>query len=84
VSSWPNGIVIWDSLLNAYVVDEIGQMEHGPVDVLIGALCMEEWVMKLDPRAGEIALSGFRRREFTEFWENPPVFSEDKVRDKVS
>lgn len=53
---------------NAYVVDDVGETEHRPVDVLIGALCMEEWYMKLDPRTGELDLSGLRRREFTEFW----------------
>jgi hypothetical protein len=28
---------------------------------------MEEWYIKLDPRSGELDLSGIRRREFTEY-----------------
>lgn len=53
--------------MTAYVVDELGETEHGPVDAIIGALTMEEWYIKLDPRTGGLDLSGMRKREFTEF-----------------
>jgi len=53
--------------LTAYIVDRLGETEHGPVDAIIGALTMEEWWIKLDPKTGELDLSGLRRREFTEY-----------------
>lgn len=51
----------------AYLIDEIGETEYGRVDAIIGALAMEEWWIKLDPRSKTLDLSGLRRREFTEF-----------------
>ena len=53
--------------ITAYVVEELGETEHGPLDLLVGALTMEEWYIKLDPQQGELDLSGLRRREFTEY-----------------
>lgn len=53
--------------MTAYVVEELGETEHGPLDLLVGALTMEEWYIKLDPQKGELDLSGLRRREFTEY-----------------
>ena len=53
--------------LTAYLVEELGETEQGRIDAIIGALCMEERYMKLDPRNGTLDLSGLRRREFTEF-----------------
>jgi hypothetical protein len=52
----------------AYPIDEIGEVEEGRIDVLIGVLCMEEWYIKLDPKTGTLDLTGLRRREFTEFF----------------
>ncbi len=52
---------------NAYPIDEIGVIEEGRLDVLIGVLCMEEWDIKLDPTNRTLDLTGLRRREFTEF-----------------
>jgi hypothetical protein len=49
-------------------VDELGETEHGRLDALIGALTMEEWNIKLDPREGEVDLSALRKREYTEFF----------------
>jgi len=51
----------------AYLIEEIGETEHGPIDAIIGALIMEEWMIKLDPQSKTLDLSGLRRREFTEF-----------------
>jgi len=53
--------------MTAYIVEELGETEHGRPDALVGALTMEEWYIKLDPQRGELDLSGLRRREFTEF-----------------
>lgn len=54
--------------MTAYVVDELGETEHGPLDAIVGALTMEEWYIKLDPQKGELDLTGLRKREFTEYW----------------
>ena len=51
----------------AYIVEELGETGHGPLDAIIGALTMEEWHIKLDPRTGELDLSGLKKREFTEY-----------------
>jgi hypothetical protein len=53
--------------VTAYIVKELGETEHGPLDAIIGALTMEEWYIKLDPRTGELDLSGLRKREFIEY-----------------
>jgi hypothetical protein len=53
--------------MTAYIVEELGETEDGPLDAIVGALTMEEWYIKLDPRSGELDLSGIRRREFTEY-----------------
>jgi hypothetical protein len=51
----------------AYVVKDLGETEYGRLDAIVGALTMEEWYIKLDPRGGELDLSGLRKREFTEY-----------------
>lgn len=56
-----------DFSMTAYVVKEIGETEFGTLDAIVGALTMEEWYIKLDPKAGELDLTGLRRREFQEF-----------------
>ena len=53
--------------MTAYVVSQLGETEHGPLDAIIGALTMEEWYIKLDPQKAELDLSGLRKREFTEY-----------------
>ena len=53
--------------MTAYIVEELGETEHGRLDALVGALTMEEWDIKLDPRQGELDLSALRKREFTEY-----------------
>lgn len=53
--------------MTAYIVEDLGETEHGPLDAIVGALTMEEWWMKLDPRTGELDLSALRKREFTEY-----------------
>lgn len=53
--------------MTAYVVDALGETEAGRIDAIVGALTMEEWWIKLDPKTGEVDLTGLRRREFTEY-----------------
>ena len=53
--------------MTAYIVEELGETEHGRLDALVGALTMEEWYIKLDPQQGELDLSALRKREFTEY-----------------
>jgi len=53
--------------MTAYVVEELGETEHGPLDAIVGALTLEEWYIQLDPRTGELDLSALRKREFTEY-----------------
>ena len=51
----------------AYAVEDQGETEYGQLDVIVGALTMEEWYIKLDPKSRELDLSGLRKREFTEY-----------------
>ncbi len=37
------------------------------IHVIIGAMTMEKWEIKIDLKKGELDLSGLRRREFIEF-----------------
>ena len=48
-------------------VDEVGRINGKMVDVLIGALTMEEWEIIPNPKDATLDLSGLKRREFTEF-----------------
>ncbi|MEW6095496.1 MAG: hypothetical protein AB1567_03075 [bacterium] len=64
VSAMINGL---EFDLSAYIIDELGEIEEGCIDALIGALCMEEWWIKLDPKSRTLDLSNLRRREFTEY-----------------
>ena len=48
-------------------IDEVGRVDGKVVDVLIGALTMEEWEIVPNPKDATLDLSGLKRREFTEF-----------------
>jgi hypothetical protein len=48
-------------------VDNVGKVDGKEVDVIIGALTMEEWEIIPNPKEGTLDLSGLKRREFTEF-----------------
>lgn len=54
-------------LADAVPVEDIGSADGQELDALIGALTMERWEIRLDPRTGTLDLEGLRRREFTEF-----------------
>ena len=56
-----------DFLADAVPVTELRKIDGQNLDVIIGALTMERWEIKLDPRSGSLDLEGLRRREFTEF-----------------
>jgi len=51
----------------AVPIDQIGKADGHELDAIIGALTMEKWEMKIDPKTQEVDLEGLRRREFTEF-----------------
>jgi hypothetical protein len=48
-------------------LDEIGKINGKKIDILIGALTMEEWEIIPNPKDGTLDLTGLKRREFTEF-----------------
>lgn len=52
---------------DAVPVQELGRADGNELDVIVGALTMERWEIKLDPRTGTLDLEGLKRREFTEF-----------------
>jgi|SRR3989304_1746310 len=50
-------------------IDELGRVDGKTIDVLIGALTMEQWEIIPNPKDATLDLSGLKRREFTEFLE---------------
>jgi hypothetical protein len=56
-----------DFASKAIPISKIGKVNGYELDVIIGALTMEEWEIKLDLKTGKLDLEGLRRREFTEF-----------------
>ncbi|MBM4039908.1 MAG: hypothetical protein FJ290_15495 [Planctomycetes bacterium] len=53
--------------IEAVPVDDLGRADGHDLDAVIGALVMEKWEIRLDPKTGTLDLEGLRRREFTEF-----------------
>ena len=51
----------------AIPLSTMGKANGKELDVIIGALTMEEWEIALDPKTGALDLESLRRREFTEF-----------------
>jgi hypothetical protein len=45
----------------------LGKVDSSEIDVIIGALTMEEWEISVNPKDGTVDLAGIRRRVFTEF-----------------
>jgi len=56
-----------DFLADAVPMAELGTADGHRLDAVIGALTLERWEIRLDPRTGTLDLEGLRRREFTEF-----------------
>ena len=52
---------------DAVPVDNLGMADGHKLDAVIGALTLERWEIKLDPKTGTLDLEGLRRREFTEY-----------------
>ncbi len=53
--------------VDAYVLDEIGRDDDGqPIDILLGALAMQKWNIRLIPQEERLDLSRYPE-EFTEF-----------------
>ena len=48
------------------LLDELGRVDGDEVDVLIGALAMEDCEIIPNPKDGTLDLSGLKRRRFTE------------------
>lgn len=57
-----------DFVAEVVPLDEVGRADGYELDAIIGARTMEQWEIRLDPRANTLDLEGLRRREFTEFW----------------
>jgi len=51
----------------AVPIERIGRADGHELDAIIGALTMEKWEIKVDPKRRQLELEGLRRREFTEF-----------------
>lgn len=56
-----------DLAADAVPPSDIGHAEGHELDAIIGALTLERWEIKLDPKAGTLDLEGLKRREFMEF-----------------
>lgn len=53
--------------IEAAPVEDLGRTDGHDLGAVIGALVMEKWEIRLDPKTGTLDLAGLRRREFTEF-----------------
>jgi len=56
-----------DFFADAVPVNDLARADGHDLDALIGAITMERWEIKLDPKSGQLDLEGLRRREFTEY-----------------
>ncbi|MDI6840222.1 MAG: hypothetical protein QMD71_05175 [bacterium] len=54
-------------MIEAYLVEKLGNIDDREIDVIIGARTMKGWEIKLDPKSGRLDLTGLKRREFTEY-----------------
>jgi len=52
---------------DSYLIDDLGRIDGKPLDLIIGARTMEGWETRLDPKAGELDLTGLKKREFIEY-----------------
>lgn len=51
----------------AIPVDDLGEADGKRINLIIGALTMEEWEIIPDPKNGTLDLSGLKRRTFIEY-----------------
>jgi hypothetical protein len=54
-------------LADVVPVPDLGRADGHDLDAIIGALTMERFEIRLDPKSRELDLEGLRRREFTEY-----------------
>ncbi len=52
---------------SAIPVDDLGKADGKKIDIIIGALTMEEWELIPNPKDGTLDLSGLKRRTFIEY-----------------
>ncbi|MBM4045155.1 MAG: hypothetical protein FJ279_08575 [Planctomycetes bacterium] len=48
-------------------VTVLGRADGRELDAIVGSLTMEQWEIRLDPKAGTLDLEGLRRRELIEY-----------------
>jgi hypothetical protein len=56
-----------DFFTDAVPVAELGAADGHDRDAVIGALTLERWEIRLDPKSGTLDLEGLKRREVIEF-----------------
>lgn len=56
-----------DFFTDVVPVNGLGIADGHPLDAIIGAITMERFEIRLDPKNGALNLDGLRRREFTEY-----------------
>jgi predicted aspartyl protease len=56
-----------DFFTYAVPVTKLGAADSYELDAVIGALTLEQWQIRLDPKTGTLDLEGLRRREVIEF-----------------
>lgn len=57
----------WGFHTEAIPIEELGNIDGKKIDILIGAITLEEWEITLSPKDGTLNLAGLKRREFTEY-----------------
>jgi hypothetical protein len=56
-----------DFFTDTVPVADFGRADGHALDAIIGAMTLEQWEIRLDPKTGALDLEGLRRREFTEY-----------------
>jgi hypothetical protein len=56
-----------DFFTTAVPLEQLGRADGYDLDVIIGALTMNQWELRLDPNSGELNLEGLKRRTFIEY-----------------
>ncbi len=56
-----------DFFTDTVPVADLGRADGHALDAIIGAMTLEQWEIKLDPKTGALDVEGLRRREFTEY-----------------
>lgn len=71
-------------LTNALVVDKLGADENGrPIEILLGALAMQQWGIRPVPDEEKLDLSHYPE-EFVEFLENDPLENDPRFLKRIA